>query len=173
MFFQCISSSWRYTSATIHDITFHFHWLSHSLTCCKPTLTKTGNSVSWKLGFYFMLGTHHKIVGPISPLPTILGNVLVIFVLLKTILSDCPVVWGVLRLTESARKNVGGALIANWKCSTCWINPAVCVWGGGGEGGGWVEDTTHYRTKTVQSTIFGPHVCGLTHFENLLVCTQH
>lgn len=33
---------------------------------------------------------------------------------------------------------------------------------------GWVEDTTHHRTKTVQSTIFGPHVCGLTHFENLL-----
>ncbi len=63
---------------------------------------------------------------PISPLPTILGNVPIILVVL-----DFPVVWGVLRVTESARKNVGGAPIANRKYSTCWIftirNPDV--WG--------------------------------------------
>ncbi len=59
--------------------------------------------------------------GPISSLPTILGNVPIILVILKIILSDFPVVWGVLRVTESARKNVGGAPIANCKYSTCWI----------------------------------------------------
>ncbi len=36
-------------------------------------------------------------------------------VLLKMILSDFPVVWGVLRVIESARKNVGGAPIAIMK----------------------------------------------------------
>ncbi len=53
-----------------------------------------------------MLGTHHKIIGLISPLPTILGNVPIILVVLKIILSDFPVVCGVLRVTESARKNM-------------------------------------------------------------------
>jgi len=38
--------------------------------------------------------------GPISPLPTTLGNVSVIFVDLKIIFSDFPVVCGVLRVTE-------------------------------------------------------------------------
>ncbi len=50
--------------------------------------------------------------GPISPLPTILVNVQFSLVVLKIILSDFPVVWGVLRVTESARKNIGGAPIA-------------------------------------------------------------
>ncbi len=53
--------------------------------------------------------------GPISPLPTILGNVSIILVGLKIILSDFPVVWGVLRVSESAWKNIRGALIANHK----------------------------------------------------------
>ncbi len=54
--------------------------------------------------------------GPISPLPTILGNyyrLSIILVVLKIIFSDFPVVWGVLRVTESAQKNVGGAPITN------------------------------------------------------------
>ncbi len=42
--------------------------------------------------------------GLISPLLTILGNVPIILVDLKIILSDFHVVWGVLRVTESARK---------------------------------------------------------------------
>ncbi len=71
-----------------------------------------------------MLGTHHKIIGPISPLPTILGNVPIILVVLKIILSDFPEVWGVVSVTESVQKNVEGAPIA-----TCWTfmirNPAV------------------------------------------------
>ncbi len=74
-----------------------------------------------------MLGTPQKIIGPdfgpISPLPTILGNAPIISVDLKSILSDFPVVWGVLRLTESSRKNVGGAPITNLK--------SCCVGGGG------------------------------------------
>ncbi len=44
--------------------------------------------------------------GPISPLLTILGNIPIILAVLKIIFSDFPVVWGVLRVTESARKNV-------------------------------------------------------------------
>ncbi len=48
-------------------------------------------------------------LGLISPLPTILDNAPIILVDLKIILLDFPVVWGVLRVTESARKNVGGA----------------------------------------------------------------
>ncbi len=44
--------------------------------------------------------------GTISPLPPILGNVPIILVVLKSILSDFTVLWGVLRVTESARKNV-------------------------------------------------------------------
>ncbi len=51
--------------------------------------------------------------GPISPLPTILGNVPIILVVLKIILSDFPVVWGLLRVTESARTNVGDAPVVN------------------------------------------------------------
>ncbi len=51
--------------------------------------------------------------GPISPLLTILGNVLIILVDLKIILSDFLEVCSVLRVTESARKNVGGTPIAN------------------------------------------------------------
>ncbi len=42
------------------------------------------------------------------------------------IFSDCSVVWGVLRVTESARKNVGGAPIANRKYSTCWSEILLC-----------------------------------------------
>ncbi len=49
--------------------------------------------------------------GPISPLPTILGNVPIILVVLKIILSDFPEVWGVLRVTESARKNVKAEIL--------------------------------------------------------------
>ncbi len=46
--------------------------------------------------------------GPISSLPTILGNVPIILVVLKIILSDFPEVWGVVRVTESVQKNVKG-----------------------------------------------------------------
>ncbi len=77
--------------------------------------------------------------GPISPHPTIPGNVPIILVVLKIKLSDFPVVWGVLRVTESARKNVGSTPIANQK--------SWCV-------GGNPEDTTHYRSKTVKYRIF-------------------
>ncbi len=42
--------------------------------------------------------------GLISPLLTILGNVPIILVDLKIILSDFHVVWGVLRVTESTQK---------------------------------------------------------------------
>ncbi len=44
--------------------------------------------------------------GPISPVPTILGNVLIILGVLKLILSDFSMMWGVSRVTESIRKNV-------------------------------------------------------------------
>ncbi len=66
--------------------------------------------------------------GPISFLLTILGNVPIILVL-KMIFSDFPVVWGVLRVTESARKNVGGSTIENRKYSTCWDQKSWCVGG--------------------------------------------
>ncbi len=90
---------------------------------------------------------------PISPLPTILGNVPIILVDLKIILSDFPVVWGVLRVTESARKNVGGASIANHKYSTCWIftirNPDV--WGEPrGQTRVWSADY-HVKRNNIQS----------------------
>ncbi len=102
--------------------------------------------------------------GPISPLPTILGNVPIILVVLKMILSDFPVVWGVLRVIESAWKNVGGAPIANRKYSTCCIftirNPDV--WGG-------TPRTPHtIGTKRLNLGFFSPHVCGLSHFEDLI-----
>ncbi len=42
--------------------------------------------------------------GLIFPLLTILGNLTIILVDLKIISSDFPVVWSVLRVTESARK---------------------------------------------------------------------
>ena len=54
-----------------------------------------------------MRRTHHRIIGPISPLPTILGNVPIILMVLQIILSDFPLVGGVLKVTEPARKNVG------------------------------------------------------------------
>ncbi len=58
-------------------------------------------------------------------------NVPIILVDLKIIFSDFPEVYGVLRVTESAQKDVGGTPIANRKYSICWIfpirNPAV--WG--------------------------------------------
>ncbi len=44
--------------------------------------------------------------GPISPVPTILGNVPIILGVLKLILSDFSMMWGVSRVTESIRKNV-------------------------------------------------------------------
>ncbi len=47
--------------------------------------------------------------GPISPLPTFLGNVPIILVVLKIIFSDFSVVWGVFRVIESARKNIGSS----------------------------------------------------------------
>ena len=37
-----------------------------------------------------MLGTHHTIIRLISPLPTILGNVPIILMVLQIILSDFP-----------------------------------------------------------------------------------
>ncbi len=64
-----------------------------------------------------MLGTpqdNRADFGPIFPPPTVLGKVPIILVVLK-IFSDCSVVWGVLRETECARKNIGGAPIANRK----------------------------------------------------------
>ncbi len=76
-----------------------------------------------------MLGTHHKIIGLISPLPTILGNVLNILVVLKIIVSYFPVVWGVFRVTESAQKNVGGVPIANNKYTTIFTIRNPAVWG--------------------------------------------
>ncbi len=42
---------------------------------------------------------------------------------LKIILSDLPVVWGVLRVTESARKNVGGAPDRESEILMCGGNP--------------------------------------------------
>ncbi len=68
--------------------------------------------------------------GPISPLPTILGNVLIILVVLKIILSDFPVVWGVKRICSEERRRIRP--IANHKDQKSW-----CV-------GGNPEDTTHY-----------------------------
>ncbi len=68
--------------------------------------------------------------GPISPLPTILGNyyrLSIILVVLKIIFSDFPVVWGVLRVTESAQKNVGGAPIRNML--NIYDQKSCCVWG--------------------------------------------
>ncbi len=72
---------------------------------------------------------------------------------LKIILSYLYVVWGVLRVTESARKNVWGAPIANRKYSTCWIftirNPAV--WGGHrGQTCDWSADY-HVKRNHIQS----------------------
>ncbi len=68
----------------------------------------SGTRVSnYKFTVSLMLGTHtpqdnQADFGPISPLTTILGNVLTILI----ILSDFPVVRGVLRMAESARKIV-------------------------------------------------------------------
>ncbi len=41
----------------------------------------------------------------------------------------------------------------------------VCVWGGGGL----PEDKTHYWSKMVKSRFFLHHVCGLSHFEDLII----
>ncbi len=71
--------------------------------------------------------------GQISAFPTILGNVPIILVDLKIILSDFPGVWGVLRVTESARKNVRGTTIENRIYSTSEILMCVCVCVGVGE----------------------------------------
>ncbi len=46
-------------------------------------------------------------------------NVPIILVDLKIIFSDFPEVYGVLRVTESAQKDVGGTPIANRKYSIC------------------------------------------------------
>ncbi len=42
----------------------------------------------------------------------------------------------------------------------------ICLCGGGGEV---PEDKTHYRSKMVKSRFFFPHVCGLSHFEDLII----
>ncbi len=49
-----------------------------------------------------------------------------------------------LRVTESARKNVGGTLIANVE----YLRSKIMMCGGN------PEDTTHYRSKAVKSRIF-------------------
>ncbi len=90
--------------------------------------------------------------GPISPLPTILGNVLIILVVLKMILSDFPVVWGVLSviwicLEERRRRPDRESQIFNMLY--IYNQKSWCV-------GGNPEDTTHYRNKTVKSRIFFP-----------------
>ncbi len=98
----------------------------------------------------------------IYPLLTILGKVPIILVVQKIILSDFPVVWSMLRVTESAWKNVGGA--PNKK--------PWCVWG--------TPRTPSYRSKMVKSTIFVPSCLwslkfwrSYTIFKILLVCSQH
>ncbi len=109
--------------------------------CCCAKLQEIFGHLKAKLYFFFFLCVRYggytsqdnrADFGPISPLPTILGNVPIILVDLKIIWSDFSVVWGVLRVTESARKNVRGAPMANCKHFTysdyIW-NPAV--WGGG------------------------------------------
>ncbi len=98
-------------------------WRVNILLSLVPTSSKR---LAWKilvsLKISTMLGINHKIIrmilGQFSP-TTIINNVLIILVVLKIILSDFPVVCGVLRVTECARKNVGGAPIANRKYSTC------------------------------------------------------
>ncbi len=88
--------------------------------CCCVKLQEIFGHLKAKVYFFFyayvMVGTHHKIIG------LILGRFLpfrqsvpIILVDLKIILSDFSVVWGVLRVTESARKNVRGAPMANRK----------------------------------------------------------
>ncbi len=83
--------------------------------------------------------------GPISPLPTILGNVPIILVVLKIIFSDFSVVWGVLRLEWL---NPLGRT-----SEACWIftirNPAV--WGEPrGQTHVWSTDH-HVKQNTIQS----------------------
>ncbi len=71
---------------------------------------------------------NRAVLGPISPLPTTLGNVPIILVDLKIILSYISVVWGVIRVTESSRKNVGG-----WSRIINIQHVESCCRGGGGE----------------------------------------
>ncbi len=99
----------------------------------------------------------------IYPLLTILGKVPIILVVQKIILSDFPVVWSMLRVTESAWKNVGGA--PNKK--------PWCVWGT-------PRTPQAIGAKWLNLRFLFPHVCGLSNFEDLirffkilLVCSQH
>ncbi len=91
--------------------------------------------------------------GPISPLPTILGYVPIILVVLKIILSDFPVVWGVLRVTESERKNVGGGPIANHKNifnMNIYDQKSCCVGEPRGQTHVWSADY-HVKQNNIQS----------------------
>ncbi len=73
-------------------------------------------------------------------------------------------------MTESARKNIGGTPIVNHSLNIVniqhveYLRSEILMCGGNS------EDTTHYRSKTVKSRIFSPHVCGLT---NTTTCTKH
>ncbi len=88
-----------------------------------PHVTSRGCSFCWPVYAGYTPQDNRADFGPISPLSTILGNVPIVLVVLKIILCGgwkviFPVMWGVLKVTESAQKNVGGALIVNRKYST-------------------------------------------------------
>ncbi len=68
--------------------------------------------------------------GLISPLATILGNVPIILVVIKMIFSNFSVVLGVLRVTKSTRKNVGGAPITNCKYTIHIVTSLIIFLGG-------------------------------------------
>ncbi len=118
----------------------------------------------WLSGCYYVVANagytlqdNRANFGAISRLPTILGNVPIILVVLKTIFSDFPVVWGVLRVTESARKNVRGSPIANRS------EILMC-----GEGGGTPRTPHTIGAKRLNLGFFCPHVCGLSHILKIL-----
>ncbi len=113
-----------------------------------------------------MLGTHQKIIGLILGrfLPPSDNNVPIILVDLKIILSDFSVVWGVLRVTESARKNIGDAPIANRK----YLRSEILLCGGGhrGQTRVWSADY-HVKRKHIQSE------SELTEDGSITNCNKH
>ncbi len=62
-------------------------------------------------------------------------------------------------MTESARKNVSGALIANY---VEYLRSEILMYGG-------TPRTPHtIGPKQLNLGFFSPHVCGLSHFEDLI-----
>ncbi len=66
-------------------------------------------------------------------------------------------------MTESAQKNIGGAPIVNLE----YLRSEILMYGGT------PRTLPTIGAKQLNLGFFSPHVCGLSRFEDLLVCTQH